>query len=347
MKFTLLILYVLLSVSIYAQSSYVYIKNPVSNTIEVFNSSGMGLPSGKPIMTMKQNMWGYLEVTNSTMKPDIDPYTKKPSYERVEMFRTDFKGILNTLTNLNNDFERKNIISYNNSIPDDFNLKEYLEKANQEQKKIIETRKIFYNSFNKYPNKLKDGWHYCESYDKFNIGEEEQVFITYYLAKVTNNKIDSLFFSNTNGASMFSKLSVLISDSIKNCKAHVKTEGSSTFSEYYFIDGIVDPNHIEKPNFAFVKINNISSYPLEIFGKRKKAFITDLTISQQYQNNNISPDDVLGGGITEGESQVYGILNPTKANVNILLMNKKQNKTWILNNLFLKNGQVYETNVEK
>lgn len=247
--------------------SYVYKRNIFTNDLEVFKSQG-GFPTGLPLMKVRKNLWGYLEVEE--IETTTNPYSKKPDYSaytRGNSYQLPTKEIFETLEVLNKRYEYDKVSAdpnrtSNNSAVD-------LVNANTQNRTTVANAFLkFYNSNVDFPKTLKDGW-----YDVVKIFDSEgsSLFGTiggtdfkYGICNVKQNKIVD-YYENCNAFDLksgfvFQRAAINVISTINSCKTTFKLKNGNQYQTLYFLDNILEPTkQIEKPEFFFYSIYTSTS----------------------------------------------------------------------------------------
>jgi hypothetical protein len=353
MKFLLTILMLMTTLIGTSQKTYVYKKNYYTGQTEVFESLG-GVPIGMPILKMKINIWGYLELEDlnvqQTVKPTVNPWSRKPNLESYKFtpYMEDYKGILETLQVLNDRFESQNVArmqttSQNTSWQSDW-LKKLAEEANNETR-LAKQRQDFFKKFANPPARLEDGWHFCESYYDSDFGKldvQKGTKIFYFLAKIKNDRIDSLYQTLTPSGNIFTKVNILQGGGVVKCESLIKTEEGAPVYELYFLNGLLDSTSIKKINYATMKVQNKTPHNHIAFFRRSLKFSTNAS----YSNENFprAEDQEVALGVDAFKHTDFLILNPSNGNFHLLFMQvgSEPKPVYILNDLKLPNGYKHE-----
>lgn len=237
MKKIIVVLVLFISLYTQAQQTYVYKNNPITGAIDVYKSNLMGLEEGQSVMSFKKNMWGYLEVTDNTINNSVgtDIYTKRPNYDKVKPFQSDYSGLLNDIDYVNQNNE-KYIVANNPPVNDEWDEVKFYEDYNKKQAEITAKQLLFYNSFSIYPTHLKDGLHNAQS---FNPSKSRPGALNVLDAKIEikNGSVTQIYTINhLNQKDIFELTSI---SQIKNCTITV-VEKNTGVLKFYFMEALVD-----------------------------------------------------------------------------------------------------------
>ncbi len=337
-----------------AQTSLVYMRNPATGNLEVYQSQG-GLPTGSPLYKIKKNVYGYLEIENVnaqtnpfTQRPDYTPYSNSPSYQLP------VREIFETVETLN----KRNEYDYMMSKPSNNqqyqselnNLREYFQNRSRTANAFLK----FYSSNISFPKSLKDGW-----YEVTNITDVSSLSETFRgsaekdfefgICKLQNNKVVE-YYKNCNLLDLktgfvFQRKQIDVGGSVSSCKATFREMNSNEYQTIYFLDNILDSTkQIANPNFAFYSI-----YTAERFDP-KPGFVIGISrnreiVQSEIQNATGSPYVTYFGAPNPSTGCSKSLLTlafketgNTTDKFSVGILNVTNKKTWIFNNITLVQG---------
>lgn len=337
-----LLLLVVAPITLLAQSTVVYKRNPFTGVLEVYQSVG-GFPTGSPIYKIKRNLYGYLEVEN--VDASTDPYTRKPNYSGYNNFKPyqlPAKEIFETLENLNKRAEFDYILSQpetsNSNFEKGYNeVIEYIQKRSLFAKSLVE----FYNGNISFPTKIDDGWH--EVVSTSNLGTLGLDY-KYGICKISNNKIEE-YYENLNifdlkTGYVFQKIKLDVISPIKNCRSTYRAAGSEKYNTIYFMDNILDSTKkIENPNFGYFTIYTEPNFYLPSNSVLSFNIARNMTLTrEQISNFSGTPYSAVLDEINpQDQLCTYSLMTlafrKPLDKFSIGIYNFSNKKVWLLNNI--------------